>query len=121
MTPKELKKLIDSKADFLLLDVREPYEHETAKIKGAKTERLVPLSEFQQDFQKLGPFKEKKIVAYCHHGGRSMSAAVFLQEQGFKKVQNLEGGIQAWSDEIDKTVPHYAKNHAMKKAWKIEK
>jgi rhodanese-related sulfurtransferase len=89
--------------DIILLDVREPWEVATAKIDGAKT---IPMGEIaSRAFQELNP--EDRIVVYCHAGVRSMSAAVWLRNQGFEKAQSLRGGIDAWSREIDPKVPRY--------------
>jgi rhodanese-related sulfurtransferase len=86
----------------LLLDVREPWEHEKARIEGAM---LIPMREVPS---RIGQMDEgKEVVAICHHGGRSMQVAMFLEKQGFKRVHNLEGGIDAWSRTVDPAVPLY--------------
>ncbi len=77
----------------VLLDVREPWEYEKARIEGAT---LMPMRELPS-----------RIVAICHHGGRSMQVAMFLEKQGFKRVHNLVGGIDAWSRTVDPAVPLY--------------
>jgi adenylyltransferase/sulfurtransferase len=104
MTVFELKAKIDRKDDFLLLDVREPHEYQIAKIPGS---RLIPLGELDKRIKELEPFMEKEIVAHCQRGGRSARAAEFLLQAGFKKVWNVVGGITAWSDQIDPSVPKY--------------
>ena len=86
----------------VLLDVREPWEYEKARINGAT---LIPMREVPS---RLGQIDEgKEVVAICHHGGRSMQVAMFLEKQGFKRVHNLVGGIDAWSRTVDPAVPLY--------------
>lgn len=86
----------------VLLDVREPWEFEKARIEGAT---LMPMREL---VSRIGQIDEdKEVVAICHHGGRSMQAAMFLEKQGFKRVHNLVGGIDAWSRSVDPAVPLY--------------
>jgi len=85
----------------VLLDVREPWEFERARIEGAQ---LVPMREVPN---RLGDIEEgREIVAICHHGGRSMQVALFLEKAGYK-VHNLTGGVDAWSRTVDPTVPLY--------------
>jgi rhodanese-related sulfurtransferase len=86
----------------VLLDVREPWEYEKARIEGAT---LMPMRELPS---RVGQIDEDKVVvAICHHGGRSMQVAMFLEKQGFKRVHNLVGGIDAWSRTVDPSVPLY--------------
>ena len=86
----------------LLLDVREPWEFERARIEGA---RLVPMREVPNRLGEIDAGRE--VVAICHHGGRSMQVAVFLEKAGYKKVHNLMGGVDAWSRTVDPAVPVY--------------
>ena len=86
----------------LLLDVREPWEHDKAKIAGSQ---LVPMGQVPARLAELDD--EKEVVAICHHGGRSMQVAVFLEKNGFTRVHNLAGGIDAWSRTVDASVPLY--------------
>ena len=86
----------------LLLDVREPWEFERAKIEGA---RLLPMREVPARVSEIDP--SKPVVAICHHGGRSMQVAVFLEKAGYKNVHNLVGGVDAWSRTVDPAVPVY--------------
>lgn len=86
----------------VLLDVREPWEHERARIAGS---RLVPMREVPARLAEIGEGRE--VVAICHHGGRSMQVAMFLERQGFKRVHNLKGGIDAWSRMVDPSIPTY--------------
>lgn len=98
----ELKRKIDAKDDFYLLDVREPNEFKIGRIPGST---LIPLGEVPQRFQEIP--KDTEIVVHCKMGGRSAKAAAFLRQQGFKTVKNLKGGITDWSDKIDPSVPKY--------------
>ncbi len=102
ITPKELKERIDKGDHLFLLDVREPWEYSMAKIDGAV---LIPLGTLPQSLNQLDPKAE--IVAHCHHGMRSADAVQFLLQQGFSSVKNLVGGIDAWSVQVDPSVPRY--------------
>ena len=86
----------------VLLDVREPWEYEKARIDGAT---LIPMREVPSRIGQIDD--DKEVVAICHHGGRSMQVAMFLEKQGFKRVHNLVGGIDAWSRTVDPAVPLY--------------
>ncbi|MDF2457174.1 MAG: molybdopterin biosynthesis protein MoeB [Cytophagaceae bacterium] len=98
----ELKSLLDQQADLLLLDVREQYEYDLCRLEGAL---LIPMNTVPHHLQDLP--KNKNIVVYCHHGMRSASIVNFLKANGFEKISNLEGGIHAWSMEVDNTVAVY--------------
>jgi sulfur-carrier protein adenylyltransferase/sulfurtransferase len=98
----ELKKMFDRKEDFVLIDVREPFEYDICHIDHA---RLIPLGELPARLSELDSADE--IVLHCKSGSRSAKALRILQEAGFKKVVNLEGGITAWSDQVDPMVPKY--------------
>ena len=99
---KELKRKMDAKEDFYLLDVREPNEFKIGRIPGST---LIPLGEVPQRYQEIP--QDKEIVVHCKMGGRSAKAAAFLRQQGFKSVKNLKGGILDWADKIDPSVPKY--------------
>ena len=90
--------------EFLLLDVREPSEWETARIEGAQ---LLPLGELEARLSELDAWRERRVVIHCHHGGRSAHACGVLAAAGFQDVANLAGGIEAWSLTVDPTVPRY--------------
>ncbi len=104
INPTELRTWLDDprRDKPLLLDVREPWEYEKARIEGS---RLVPMRELPARVAEIG--EDKEVVAICHHGGRSMQVAMFLERQGFKRVHNLLGGIDAWSRTVDPSVPTY--------------
>lgn len=104
MTVYELKAKLDQKEDFLLLDVREPFEHQIARISGSK---LIPVGELANRLSELEDYKDKEIVAHCKLGGRSAKACELLLRSGFKNVRNVVGGIAAWSEKIDPTVAKY--------------
>ena len=91
-----------SRAAPLLLDVREPWEYDKARIAGS---RLVPMGQVQARIAELS--KENEVVAICHHGGRSLQIAMVLEKNGFSRVHNLAGGIDAWSRTVDASVPTY--------------
>jgi adenylyltransferase/sulfurtransferase len=98
----ELKQKLDRGDQFVLLDVREPHEYKIAKIPGAK---LVPLGEFASH---VGEFdKNAEIVIHCKMGGRSAKACAILRQAGFANVRNVVGGITAWSEKVDPSVPKY--------------
>jgi molybdopterin/thiamine biosynthesis adenylyltransferase/rhodanese-related sulfurtransferase len=99
---QELKRKMDASEAFELIDVREPFEFEIARIDRAK---LIPLGEIPERADELQ--REQPIVVHCHSGRRSAQAVRLLKQRGFANVYNLEGGIDAWSDFIDPTVPKY--------------
>jgi rhodanese-related sulfurtransferase len=87
-----------------LLDCREPEEYAIARIDGA---RLIPMGEIAVRHAELEPWRDKPIIVHCHHGVRSLRVARFLREKGFSQACSMRGGIEAWSVEIDPTVPRY--------------
>ena len=103
ITPEQFKKLREQKSDYKLVDVREPWEFQTAKIDGAT---LMPVGDVpSRAHQELDP--EQHIVVYCHHGVRSMNVTSWLRQQGFEKAQSLAGGIDRWAREVDPAIPKY--------------
>lgn len=90
--------------DFVLLDCREPAEHETARIAGAV---LIPMGQLPDRIGELEAARFRRIVVHCHHGGRSLRVTHWLRRNGFPQAQNMSGGIDAWSQEIDAGVPRY--------------
>ncbi len=99
---EELQRRLEAGEMIQLLDVREVWEHEVARLEGAT---LIPLGELPKRVGELDP--EKPLVVYCHHGMRSYQAVVWLREQGFPLAQNLAGGIDRWSQVIDPMVVRY--------------
>jgi len=100
--PTEVKAKIDRGESFVLIDVREPHEYQICKIPYAQ---LIPLGELPKRVNELDSADE--IVAHCKSGVRSAKAVDFLKQAGFKKVRNMRGGILAWSDKVDPSVPKY--------------
>jgi len=100
---QELKRRLDAKEDVFVLDVREPYEVPIASL-GAP---LIPLGELAKRVDELAAQKDRNIVVHCRSGGRSQKAALVLKNAGFTHVENLAGGILAWADKIDPTLPKY--------------
>jgi rhodanese-related sulfurtransferase len=87
----------------LLLDVREPWEQETAALPNAT---LMPMGDVpSRAHAELDP--DAPIVVMCHHGARSLNVALWLRDQGFTQAQSLAGGIDAWSRSVDPTIPRY--------------
>jgi molybdopterin/thiamine biosynthesis adenylyltransferase/rhodanese-related sulfurtransferase len=103
VTVQEMKKALDDpKLGIKVIDVREPFEYEIAKVEGVP---LLPMSELRSRFTELDPNTQYYLL--CKVGARSHSAMEFLRQQGFKYVKNVKDGINAWSDEIDRNVPRY--------------
>ena len=102
MSVHDVKRKMDAREPFELIDVREPFEYEIARIDGAK---LIPLGQIAERVNELQ--RERSIVVHCHSGRRSAEAVRLLQQRGFANVYNLEGGIDAWSEQIDSNVPKY--------------
>jgi rhodanese-related sulfurtransferase len=95
----ELQALREAKSNFLILDVRDPWEYEEYNLGG----HLIPLKELPDRLNELDP--KQQIIVHCQMGGRSSRAVTFLLEQGFKNVHNLRGGIKAWGREFDPNMP----------------
>jgi molybdopterin/thiamine biosynthesis adenylyltransferase/rhodanese-related sulfurtransferase len=98
----ELKQKIDKNNPIVILDVREQFEYDIARIEGS---RLIPLDELPDRVSELD--QNAEIIAHCHTGVRSAMAVQFLQGKGYKRSFNLEGGIDAWAHEIDPTMQKY--------------
>lgn len=97
ITVKELKARMDKGENVVLLDVREPYEHELGNIGGAN----IPMGTLPSQLEDLEELKEQEVIVYCRSGGRSGAMCSFLRQAGFNKVLNLTGGMLAWQDEVD--------------------
>ena len=100
--PEELRAKLERGERVLLLDVREPFEHALCRLDGAE---LIPLAQLPLRARELG--REEEVVAYCHTGNRSLHAALYLRQLGFRNVRSLAGGIDAWAERIDSRVPRY--------------
>jgi sulfur-carrier protein adenylyltransferase/sulfurtransferase len=101
ITPRDLKSRLDRGDDLFVLDVREPHEYQICNLGG----HLIPLGDLSRRVNELDSSRE--IVAHCRSGKRSAEAVEFLRKAGFRKVLNLKGGILAWSDDVDPSVPKY--------------
>lgn len=104
ITPVALKAWLDdsSRARPLLLDVREPREFETCHIDGSRLMSMATVPALIGDLP-----RDEDIVVICHHGGRSFQVAMFLQQQGFSRLFNLNGGVEAWALQVDNTMARY--------------
>ena len=98
----------EANEDFVLLDIREPEEHEVARIDGAD---FVPMSKLAAEQTSALPEaaqeKNAEIVTFCHHGMRSAQVTAWLAQQGWTNVSSMDGGIDAWSQQVDSSVPTY--------------
>jgi Rhodanese-related sulfurtransferase len=90
--------------DTLLVDVREPFEHQTARIEGAE---FIPMRQIPEHVGSPALPRDKHLLIHCHHGGRSLRVTEYLRAQGYPRVSNVAGGIHAWSQRIDPSVPVY--------------
>lgn len=104
VTPRETKKLIDEKADFVLIDCRLPQEVAVTKIEGAEH---IPLQQIQQHADKLMQWQNKKVIVYCKVGGRSLQFANILKQNGFADAKSMAGGILLWNKDINPGGPQY--------------
>jgi rhodanese-related sulfurtransferase len=99
---QEVAEILKNPNGVRIIDVREPWERETASIEGTELLTQESLEELIQKGDRAAP-----IVFYCHHGMRSLNAAMFFAQQGFTNVKSMRGGINQWSIEIDPDVPMY--------------
>jgi len=109
MTPIEISvqdvnSLMQSGEEFMLVDVREPFEFQAASIGGAV---LIPMAQLRTSLSQLDAYRDKRIVVMCHHGGRSLNAAMNLRNLGYQNAQSMAGGIDDWSLSINPQVPRY--------------
>ena len=101
-TVAELKEMMDSGVDFQLIDVREPHEFEIANLNG----ELIPMAEVPENVEKIS--KDKPVIIHCRSGARSGKICQYLEaEYGYTNLFNLKGGILAWADQIDPSMPKY--------------
>lgn len=105
INPSEVKSLLDEGARIVLIDVREPFEHTICQIAGA---RLIPMNTVPARLQHIeAAADEARIVVFCHHGVRSLTVVHWLRGQGVEACQSMRGGIDLWSEQIDRNVPRY--------------
>ncbi len=102
ITAREVKKMMDQKKPFVLVDVREPHEVQICRIPGST---LIPLGDVPKRMNELNSADE--IVVHCRSGQRSAQAVGLLMKAGFRKIHNLKGGVLAWADQVDPTMPKY--------------
>lgn len=102
ITATELKKMVDQRKPFVLIDVREPDEFQICRIPGSK---LMPLGDVLKRMHELN--SEEEIVVHCRSGVRSARAVEWLMKAGFRKVHSLKGGVLAWAEQVDPSVPKY--------------
>ena len=100
--PRHVKDRLERGETLLLVDVREPWEHQLCRIEGAK---LVPMGAIPSSLPLFEQADE--VILYCHHGIRSLDAAVWLRQQGIEGARSMAGGIERWSREVDSSVPRY--------------
>jgi rhodanese-related sulfurtransferase len=102
ISAKEVNERVGRGDKLLLVDVREQWEYDLAKIPGAK---LIPLGTLPANLNTL--LDADEVICYCHHGMRSLDAAVWLRQQGVESAKSMAGGIERWSVEVDPEVPRY--------------
>ena len=102
ISPELVSEMVEAGENLILLDVREDWEWEKAHLEGAIH---IPLSELDRRIDEID--SQSEIIVYCHHGERSVDGCLLLWERGFRKIRSLTGGIEAWSELIDPTVPKY--------------
>lgn len=102
LEPSDLEARLTAGTKLVLLDVREPWEFATCRIPGSIN---IPMAGVPGALQTLDP--GTAVVTVCHHGVRSAQVADFLERQGFGRVANLEGGVDAWAREVDPQMPRY--------------
>src|SRR5262249_50490186 len=102
ITVEELKARMDRQEEVFILDLRNPEEYRICRIPGST---LIPLPELSRRVGELD--REREWIVHCRSGMRSAKAVQFRRDQGFRRGHNLKGGILAWADRIDPTVPRY--------------
>lgn len=104
ITCLELKARLDEGAEVLLIDCREPDEHEMVRIEEAV---LIPMSELLERFPEIAGRLDDEVVVHCHHGVRSLQVTAWLQQQGFSNVRSLRGGIDSWAVQVNPSLKRY--------------
>ena len=104
-TPTEVKRRTDAGEAIRLIDVREPFEHAIASVAASE---LIPMGTVPAQVTHLeAEADDATLIVFCHHGVRSLRVVNWLREQGIPNCQSMAGGIDAWSAEVDQTVPRY--------------
>lgn len=105
ITVEETRDLLAARpGDTALIDVREPFEYDLSHIDGST---FIPMRRIPEHLDSDELPREKHLLIHCHHGGRSLRVTEWLRAQGYPRVTNVAGGIQAWSERVDSTVPRY--------------
>ena len=104
LTVQQLQTMLQTEPETRprLLDVREPWEYQLARIDGSE---LVPMQTIPNHAEQLD--RSHPTVVICHHGTRSLQVVAYLERQGFENLHNLQGGIDAWARQVDPRVPLY--------------
>lgn len=106
LSAAEIRRLLQEAGpgECLLLDCRTPEEHATARIAGAV---LLPMQQLAERVGEIEAWRPRRIFVHCHHGVRSLRVTKWLRERGFPSVTSMQGGIDAWSTDVDPNVPRY--------------
>ncbi len=105
ITVLEVKRKLDAGEPLVLLDCREPFEHDLCRIAGSE---LIPMNTIPQQLATVERLTDRgQLVVYCHHGMRSLNVTNWLRQQGVDNVVSMTGGIDAWSLQVDRAVPRY--------------
>ena len=104
ITPQDVQRRLSAGEKLRLIDVREPFEFQKARIEGAE---LIPMRTIPKALA-LFEAEENPIVVFCHHGMRSLQVVGWLREQGIGNCSSMAGGIDRWSLEVDPNVPRYS-------------
>ena len=102
ITAEQLSTLLDNGEKVVLLDVRDPWEFEICKLSGSLN---IPMNEIAGKTDELDP--DARTIVICHFGMRSMEVGNFLESTGFRDIVNLEGGLDAWAEQVDQDMPRY--------------
>jgi rhodanese-related sulfurtransferase len=104
-TANDVKRRLDDGEALQLIDVREPFEHQTAQIASSE---LIPMNTVPAELQQLERKADDRVlILFCHHGMRSLSVVNWLRQQGVTDCQSMSGGIDRWSTDVDPSVPRY--------------
>jgi rhodanese-related sulfurtransferase len=101
---QEARQLLAEQSAMLLLDCRNQHEFEFVHIEGAC---FIPMDEISERVREIDEFRSRRIIVYCHLGGRSLHVASWLRQQGFQQAQSMTGGVDAWAEQIDVSLPRY--------------
>ena len=105
ISPQDVRRLLDSGDLVVLIDVREPEEHQLARLEEA---RLIPMRTVPAELTSLeAAADDARLVVFCHHGVRSLNVVSWLRQHGVASCQSMTGGLDRWSLEIDPAIPRY--------------